>query len=63
MDVSLFRAVEGVDFSMLNEPYARMAYDPESEQMRMDEEYTRKRKVELDKVIKKAKKLMQSAKG
>jgi hypothetical protein len=40
-----------------------MAYDTESDQVRMDEEYTRKRKVELDKAIKKAKKLLQSAKG
>lgn len=63
LDVSLFRAVEGVDFSILNEPYVRMAYNPESDSMRPDDEYTRKRKVELDKSIKKAKKLLQSAKG
>jgi hypothetical protein len=63
LDVSLFRAVEGIDFSILNEPYVRMAYDPESDNMRLDEEYTRKRKVELDKSLKKAKKLLQSAKG
>jgi hypothetical protein len=63
LDVSLFRAVEGVDFSILNEPFVRMAYDAETDQVRMDEEYTRKRKVELDKAVKKAKKLMQSAKG
>jgi hypothetical protein len=63
LDVSLFRAVEGVDFTILDEPYMRMAYDPESDNMRIDEEYTRKRKVELDKTLKKAKKLLQSAKG
>jgi hypothetical protein len=63
MDVSLFRAVEGVDFSILEEPFVRMAYEPESDQMKMDDEYTRKRKTELDKQIKKAKKLLQSAKG
>lgn len=63
LDVSLFRAVEGVDFSILNEPYVRMAYNAESDAMRLDEEYTRKRKVELDKSLKKAKKLLQSAKG
>ena len=63
LDVSLFRAVEGVDFSILDEPFVRMAFDAESDQVRMDEEYTRKRKVELDKAIKKAKKLLQSAKG
>ena len=61
--MSLFRAVEGVDFSILDEPFVRMAFDAESDQVRMDEEYTRKRKVELDKAIKKAKKLLQSAKG
>ena len=63
LDVSLFRAVEGVDFSILDEPLVRMAYDPEMDQVRTDEEYARNRKVELDKVIKKAKKLLQSAKG
>jgi hypothetical protein len=63
LDVSLFRAVEGVDFSILDEPLVRMAYDPEADQVRTDEEYTHNRKVELDKVLKKAKKLMQSAKG
>ena len=63
LDVSLFRAVEGIDFSILNEPYVRMAYNPESNNMFLDEEYTRKRKVELDKSLKKAKKLLQSAKG
>ena len=63
LDVSLFRAVEGIDFSILTEPYVRMAYNPESDNMFLDEEYTRKRKVELDKSLKKAKKLLQSAKG
>jgi hypothetical protein len=63
LDVSLFRAVDGVDFSILQEPYVQIAYDAESDQMRMDNEYTRKRKIELDKAIKKAKKQLQSAKG
>ncbi len=63
LDVTLFRAVEGVDFSILNEPYVRMSYDPESDNIRLDEEYTRKRKAELDKSLKKAKKVLQSAKG
>jgi hypothetical protein len=62
-DVSLFRSVEGADFSMLNEPYIIMAYDPESDNMRVNEEYMRKQKLELDKCLKKAKKLLQSAKG
>lgn len=63
LDVSLFRAVETVDFSILNEPYVRMSYSPELDQVNIDEEYTRKRKVELDKAIRKAKKLLLSAKG
>ena len=63
LDVSLFRAVEGVDFSVLNEPYVRMSYNQETDNIRLDEEYTRKRKVELDKSLKKAKKLLQSANG
>jgi hypothetical protein len=63
MDVSLFRAVEGIDFSILDEPFVRMSYDPENDRMKMDDEYTRSRKTELDKQIKKAKKLLQSAKG
>jgi hypothetical protein len=63
LDILLFRVVEGIDFSVLDEPYVRIAYDPESDQMRIDEEYTRKRKIELDRIIKKAKKLLQSAKG
>jgi hypothetical protein len=63
MDVSLFRAVEGIDFSILDEPFVRMSYDAENDRMKMDDEYTRSRKTELDKQIRKAKKLLQSAKG
>lgn len=63
LDVSLFHPVEGVDFSVLNEPYARINYDPELDEVRVDEEFSKKRKLELDRVLKKAKKQLQSAKG
>jgi hypothetical protein len=36
-----------------------MAYDPEMDVLRLNEEYTRKRKIELDKALKRAKKQLQ----
>ena len=62
LDVSLFHAVEGVEFAALDEPYARIIYDPETDEVRTDDAYFKKRKLELDRVIKKAKKQLQSAK-
>jgi len=61
MDVALFKPVEGADFSILNEPYARLIYDPELDAVRSDEEYSRKRKPEIDRSIKRAKKLIQAS--
>jgi hypothetical protein len=62
LDVSLFHAVEGVDFSMLNDPYARIFYDPETDAARTDDAFFKKQKVELDRAIKKAKKQLQTVK-
>jgi hypothetical protein len=59
LDISLFRSVDDVDFAILNEPYLFMAYDPEMDVLRLNEEYTRKRKIELDKALKRAKKQLQ----
>lgn len=61
LSVSLFHPVVGADFSLLEEPYARMVYDPELDTVRTDEEYGRKRKTELERSLKKAKKLIQSS--
>ncbi len=61
LNVSLFRPVEGADFTMLEEPFARIIYDPEIDAVRMDEEYGRKRKIEVERSIKKAKKLLQAS--
>jgi hypothetical protein len=47
---------------MLDEPYARIIYDPEIDEVRTDDAYFTKRKLELDRIIKKAKKQLQSAK-
>lgn len=63
LDLSLFRNVEGADFSLLEEPYVHIIYDPEADRILPDEAYTIKRKTELDKAIKKAKKILKSAKG
>lgn len=61
LNVSLFRPVDGADFSILEEPFARIIYDPEIDAVRTDEEYGRKRKIELERSIKKAKKLLQAS--
>ena len=63
LDISLFRSVDGVDFTILNEPFVRMNYDPEADALRIDDAYTRSRKVELDKSLKKAKKQLQLEKN
>jgi len=60
LNISLFRPVEGADFSILEEPFERLVYDPEMDAVRADEEYGRKRKTELDRSLKKAKKLLQA---
>ena len=63
LDFSLFRPADNVDFAVLNEPFVRMNYDPEADALRIDEAYTRTRKAELDKVLKKAKKQLQLEKN
>ena len=63
LDFTLFRSVDDVDFAVLNEPFVRMNYDPEADALRIDEAYTRTRKTELDKVLKKAKKQLQLQKN
>ena len=62
-DISLFRNVEGADFSMLDEPYGKIIYDPEMDMIRPDEAFSAKRKLDLDKQIKKAKKLLKASKS
>jgi hypothetical protein len=63
LDFTLFRSVDDVDFAVLNEPFVRMNYDPEADDLRIDEAFTRTRKTELDKVLKKAKKQLQLQKN
>lgn len=63
LDISLFRSVDGVYFTILNEPFVRMNYNPEADALRIDDTYTRSRKVELDKSLKKAKKQLQLEKN
>ncbi len=62
-DLSLFRNVDGADFSVLNDPYGKIIYDPELDEIRPDEDYSVKPHAELDKAIKKAKKIMKSSKA
>ncbi|MFM7232976.1 MAG: hypothetical protein ACKO7B_21890 [Flavobacteriales bacterium] len=61
LNVSLFRPVNGADFSMLNEPFERLSYDPEIDAVSLDEEYSKKHKAELERSLKKAKKLLQAS--
>jgi len=62
-DVSLFRNVEGADFSTLEEPYGKIIYDPELDMIRPDEDYSVKRKLELERALKKARKILKSSKS
>lgn len=63
LDLSLFYHVDGADFSVLEQPFVNIVYDPEADLIRPDEAYTAKRKTELDKALKKARKVLKSAKG
>lgn len=58
LDMGLFRPVEGIEFPVLNDAFVRIGYDPETDQIGPDMAYTEKKKVELDKAIKKAKKVL-----
>lgn len=62
-DISLFRNVEGADFTTLNEPYGKIMYDPETDMIRPDEAFSSRKKIELEKELKKAKKLLKSSKS
>jgi len=62
-DISLFRNVEGADFSTLDEPYGKIIYDPEMDMIRPDEAFIAARKIELDKALKKAKKVLKASKS
>jgi hypothetical protein len=63
LDFTLFRSVDNIDFAVLKEPFVRMNYDAEADALRIDDVYTRTRKAELDKVLKKAKKQLQLEKN
>ena len=63
LDMSLFHPVDGADFSVLEQPFVNIQYDPEADQIRPDESYTAKRKAELEKALKKARKVLKAAKG
>ncbi|MBL0315431.1 MAG: hypothetical protein IPP69_06460 [Flavobacteriales bacterium] len=56
LDIGLFRQVEGFDFPILNEPFVRIGYNPELDQIAPDLEYTEKREMELNKYTTKVKK-------
>ena len=62
LDLSLFHHVDGADFSVLEQPFVNIQYDPEADQIRPDEAYTAKRKAELEKALKKARKVLKSSK-
>jgi len=63
LDFTLFRSVDNIDFAVLKEPFVLMNYDAEADALRIDDVYTRTRKAELDKVLKKAKKQLQLEKN
>lgn len=63
LDLSLFYHVDGADFSVLEQPFVNIVYDPEADLIRPDEAYTTKRKAELEKALKKARKVLKASKS
>lgn len=56
LDIGLFRPVDGFDFPMMTEPFVKIGYNPELDQIAPDLEYTEKREMELTKYVNKVKK-------
>ncbi|MEQ8323125.1 MAG: hypothetical protein RH916_00450 [Vicingaceae bacterium] len=49
-DISLFKAVEGLDVSILNKPLAEISYDPSIYTFNYDKEYTKTVKAQIEKL-------------
>jgi hypothetical protein len=56
LDIELFRVMDGYEFPLLNEPFVKIGWDAETEQLIQDELYTLDRKRELEKLLKKIRK-------
>lgn len=57
LDVELFREVEGVEFSMLTEYWQLFRYNPETDELTNDLAYHNRKKMELEKLAKKLRKI------
>jgi hypothetical protein len=57
LDVELFREVEGVEFPMMAEYWQIIKYNPESDQLMSDNVYHNRKKMELEKLAKKLRKI------
>lgn len=56
LDIELFRVLDGYEFSLLNEPFVKIGWDAQTEQLVQDEAYTLDRRRELEKLLKKIRK-------
>ena len=63
LDVELFREMEGVEFPMLAEYWQIFKYNPESDELLSDHVYGNRKKMELEKLAKKQRKIKSKEKS